>query len=172
MKKMMNKPKKSRYYVLCPVCKKNKVYAPPAQTRRGHGKYCSNLCFRKGIKDRSIELSKKITYRHCKRCGEYKEIKNFSFNKSKAFGFGRSYYCKDCMSNIKYLRNYGLDKKQIEELGVNGCNICGVLSKLRVDHDHLTGKIRGILCDNCNVGLGHFKDSVDLLQKGKEYLSK
>lgn len=43
---------------------------------------------------------------------------------------------------------------------------------LAVDHCHTTGKIRGLLCRNCNVGLGCFKDNVDLLDKAKEYLKE
>lgn len=41
-----------------------------------------------------------------------------------------------------------------------------------VDHCHETGKIRGLLCNSCNTGLGRFKDSTDLLQKATSYLQK
>lgn len=44
------------------------------------------------------------------------------------------------------------------------------ISRLVVDHCHTTGKVRGLLCHNCNVALGLFKDDPDLLQKAKEYL--
>jgi hypothetical protein len=37
------------------------------------------------------------------------------------------------------------------------CDICGVEAFLVVDHDHETGYIRGLLCDRCNVFLGHFE---------------
>ncbi len=43
---------------------------------------------------------------------------------------------------------------------------------LAVDHDHTTGKIRGLLCTNCNKGLGHFKDSIALLEKAIKYLKQ
>jgi hypothetical protein len=39
-----------------------------------------------------------------------------------------------------------------------------------VDHCHKTGKIRGLLCSNCNVGLGYFDDSVELMEEAKQYL--
>jgi hypothetical protein len=42
---------------------------------------------------------------------------------------------------------------------------------LSIDHCHKTGKIRGLLCKDCNIGLGHFKDNIKLLQKAEEYLT-
>ena len=58
------------------------------------------------------------------------------------------------------------------------CAICkentaggrGRNSRLAVDHDHVTGKIRGLLCSMCNQGIGMFKDNPELLQKAFDYL--
>ncbi len=57
------------------------------------------------------------------------------------------------------------------------CAICntpeGELKKcLRVDHDHKTGKVRGLLCDRCNVGLGCFRDACVLLHMASNYISR
>lgn len=41
-----------------------------------------------------------------------------------------------------------------------------------MDHDHITGTVRGLLCRVCNIGLGHFKDSRLHLKKAMEYLDK
>lgn len=58
----------------------------------------------------------------------------------------------------------------------NKCVICGCeLKKGRcthIDHNHRTKKVRGILCLNCNVGLGKFNDSIHLLQKAISYLDE
>lgn len=56
-----------------------------------------------------------------------------------------------------------------------GCKICCFIPKegekqLAVDHNHKTGKVRGLLCNNCNNGLGRFKDSFVLLSKALNYL--
>jgi Recombination endonuclease VII len=63
-----------------------------------------------------------------------------------------------------------------------GCAVCGQkethryksgkLKDLSVDHDHTTGAIRGLLCFNCNQGIGRLQDSPALLRKAAEYLEK
>jgi hypothetical protein len=53
---------------------------------------------------------------------------------------------------------------------VTECVICGNNGDLVVDHDHSTGKVRGMLCNHCNRGLGHFRDSPMLLEFAVQYL--
>ncbi len=81
----------------------------------------------------------------------------------------RRYYVK---------RLYGLDASAYDamlERQRSVCAICGGVQSsgrnLAVDHDHGTGAVRGLLCGNCNNGLGRFKDSGPLLVKAAEYLS-
>ena len=53
------------------------------------------------------------------------------------------------------------------------CSICGKeMVRVIIDHDHKTGKIRGLLCDKCNVALGFWKDDINTLHKAIEYLEK
>lgn len=78
-------------------------------------------------------------------------------------------------------RKYALKRKYnitVEEynsmmhLQENKCAICGDMSeKLCVDHDHKTGKVRGLLCSNCNTSLGKFKDSIQILKNAISYLT-
>lgn len=77
------------------------------------------------------------------------------------------------------VRKYGLtaeEYKQLIDKQDGKCAICGASigntegDRLYVDHDHATGKVRGLLCSNCNLGLGKFQDSVQLLQKAILYL--
>lgn len=72
--------------------------------------------------------------------------------------------------------NYGLSLVEYEILNEKQkgqCKICGNESnskRLAVDHDHETGKIRGLLCFACNVGIGKFKHKKEYLLSAIEYL--
>jgi len=104
-------------------------------------------------------------------------------------------WCKKCMvANNKSHKNknreqarqlnkrnkrhsrYGLTDEQYKALETshNGCRICGGLNEsgraLHIDHDHETGIVRGLLCHNCNTGLGKFKEDTELMLKAIEYL--
>lgn len=71
------------------------------------------------------------------------------------------------------VRSHGLTDSQAQDLKLNkSCEICGSSDSLKVDHDHVTMEVRGILCHNCNVALGHMKDSPGLLRKAADYLEK
>lgn len=75
-------------------------------------------------------------------------------------------------------RLYGLSIAQYEAIWVSqglACAICqstdpGRKGVFAVDHDHETGRVRGILCGNCNNGLGRFKDKYESLVRAAEYL--
>jgi hypothetical protein len=74
-------------------------------------------------------------------------------------------------------RHLGLDPDKVE-LSLkthNGlCDICGNSpngKSLAIDHCHDTKTFRGVLCSHCNIGLGHFKNNPDLLDKAKLYLN-
>ena len=71
---------------------------------------------------------------------------------------------------------FGLDEETLEILMGRGCAICHAnpaidpTTRLHVDHDHSTGKARGILCQPCNLALGHFQDDPIVITAALEYL--
>lgn len=71
-------------------------------------------------------------------------------------------------------KRYGITKAEYMELLVEqdyGCAICKRhFPVLNVDHDHATGLVRGLLCRDCNLGIGYFKDTPELLQAAILYL--
>ena len=71
-------------------------------------------------------------------------------------------------------RRYGLTPKQVEDMlnaQQDNCAICSaLLTEYHIDHCHATGKVRGLLCVNCNRGLGAFSDNIQNMEKALEYL--
>ncbi len=71
------------------------------------------------------------------------------------------------------LKAYGLTIEHYERILVTqggGCAICSSDENLVVDHCHDTHIVRGVLCRQCNLGLGHFKDQIELLRAALSYL--
>jgi hypothetical protein len=62
------------------------------------------------------------------------------------------------------------DRHERLNLQFDRCPICWKPDPEHVDHDHKTGKVRGILCFNCNGGLGQFRDDPAALRRAAEYL--
>ena len=80
---------------------------------------------------------------------------------------------------LRRARKYGVDAEEYAARLANqgyGCAICSTQlsndKQQHLDHDHETGRTRGILCHACNVGLGHFKDSTELLKRALQYLER
>ena len=75
-------------------------------------------------------------------------------------------------------KNYGIDQDQFDAMLTAqraACAICSTTEPkgrgaFHVDHCHSTGTVRGLLCHNCNVGLGHFRDDTALLMRATEYI--
>lgn len=77
-----------------------------------------------------------------------------------------------CM--IKQLSKYGITPGEYIDMLLDQdkrCAICNTRDYLVIDHCHATGKVRGLLCNKCNLGLGLFKDNVDSLQNAIKYLT-
>lgn len=133
------------------------------------------------------------TEKWCSGCEKW--LPHSAFNKNKWTKSGLQVYCEACRpgAQAKYYKRPEVRKRltanlltyQRAKLGVtvedvqqmwerqnHQCAICKVpiTLKAHLDHDHTTGKVRGLLCPHCNHGLGKFKDSVENLLAAIEYL--
>ena len=87
---------------------------------------------------------------------------------------------KERRRNAQYKAYYGitlLEYNIMLEKQDNCCYICNThedthIKNLFVDHCHSTGKVRGLLCSNCNAGLGMFKDNTKLMENAIKYLQE
>lgn len=82
-------------------------------------------------------------------------------------------------ANREHIRAYktaqslGVSVADVKALLVRGrCEICGAKESLRVDHCHMAGRLRGLLCDPCNKGLGFFRDDPKRLRSALRYLKR
>lgn len=124
---------------------------------------------------KSSEMGAKDT-KVCRLCGVEKPISEFYFRKDSGHYCSE---CKECLSKLSSFRDTGWTPEKYEEAYIkqNGrCAICGCklnssrYTRFAGDHDHRTGKLRGLLCTNCNTALGLFKDSIERLEMAKRYL--
>lgn len=85
-------------------------------------------------------------------------------------------YTREQMTEWHLRRSYGIgieEKRAMVEAQGDKCAICRSEWGPKgpsVDHDHETGRVRGMLCTRCNMGLGYFRDKADLLQAAARYL--
>ena len=110
--------------------------------------------------------------RECKHCGLQGALDLFVTSKDSKDG--RRNCCWVCQSLWgKYrMRRPDFDRMLTRQGG--GCAICGrtdTWRRMSVDHDHVTGAVRGILCDTCNKGIGMFGDDTERVRKALTYLS-
>lgn len=85
--------------------------------------------------------------------------------------------CQPCYMREYGRRKYGLTDEQLAQIEARtSCDVCsevfGRSKDKMVDHCHVTGRFRGVLCFTCNCGIGQFSDSVELLCRAAEYLAK
>ena len=132
--------------------------------------YLCRACY---LEDRE-ELRKNIHGNICTRCHEESEIHNKYM-----------WMCDECTNLLQSraafkhkLKRVGLSEdRYFEMLDDQGwvCAICGgeLVGRLaHLDHDHATGKARGVLCQKCNLMLGNARDNIEILNKAINYLTK
>lgn len=161
------------------------------------GKMCSN-CFRayvKGLNKREVTIAE--VFDGCKKCWVCKELKPVEeFHKRSKAKDGRNNTCHSCENSRSRIRGrepwtnlykkYGITKERYEQMlqeQGGGCAICGVTEgvidsrtglprRLHLDHNHKTGQLRGLLCSWHNVGIGHFKEDINMLIEATAYLMR
>ena len=83
--------------------------------------------------------------------------------------------CPEYKRSTKYARikrEYGLDAATYDAMLAGGCQICGSVDRLHVDHCHEQGHVRGVLCGSCNTGLGYVERPSGWLGKALDYLRR
>lgn len=138
---------------------------------------CTKCKERQTIENFYLCSGGKYRRRICKTCNMGRATKRR--NERKDIGEYHNIFYRE-----NYLRRkYGITVTQLEKLldeQGGKCAICGreldttissnVPGKMQIDHDHETGRVRGLLCFCCNTGIGKFKDSKELMKKAIDYL--
>jgi protein-arginine kinase activator protein McsA len=123
-------------------------------------------------------------YKTCTACNIEKDMCEFSYDIRRPDG--RQARCRSCANTLRKTRtkefNRDSNLKYLYGLGIEGyeklyqeqekkCQICQKeFEKLHVDHCHDKKTIRGLLCQQCNLGLGSFKDNVEILERAIKYV--
>lgn len=115
-----------------------------------------------------------MVVRPCVECGAELTLTARRANEERVF------CSRECKSRHRQVAQHGLTRQDylaMFEAQGGGCAICGAPAadvigrRLVVDHDHLTGDVRGLLCSACNAGLGHFGDDPKRLEGAIRYLA-
>lgn len=128
----------------------------------------------------------------CNKCNEIKDLHKFCKKKNTKDGHeNRCKLCSQANMNIwrsknkdkvqtTNLKRYGITSQDYQEMfdaQLGSCAICKRIKTketktLCVDHCHTTGKVRGLLCHDCNTGIGKLQDSETILTEAILYLRK
>ena len=128
----------------------------------------------------------------CTRCDQVKSVNDF-YRLARAKD-GLQYHCKVCQKGHQAARysdpaikwgkrdarlksQYGITAQEYDNMSDAQEGLCAICEKpnesgnlLSVDHSHVTGEVRGLLCQSCNLGVGKFFDNPSLLRKAADYL--
>lgn len=137
--------------------------------RKTHSELVRSAEKRSRNKNREVILARTRKWRRQNK--EYVKEQRKKWNKAnpeKASSYKKAAYFK---------KTYGIDLEERDRLWTaqsRKCAICARPSELPLDmdHDHETGKVRGILCPQCNSGLGMFQDNPDILHDAARYLER
>lgn len=134
-----------------------------------NSKICTKCALDKPLSDYYFGYYRGSARSECKPCGQAiaKERNNRPEEKIR-------------IRNKRILKQYGLSVEGFDSLVLSQNNSCAICFKnqrdlslgLHIDHCHETKKVRGLLCMDCNTGIGKLKDSIEMLESAKNYLAK
>lgn len=168
---------------ICGKCKEEKsvsLFSLSKRNKSGFNSYCKSCDSAVGKERIEKERNTDKVIPAQKQCCTCKAVKlSKEFNKCVSRKDGLDIRCKKCASSSSkiqhYKKLYGFTAEQAEYHLKNqhgSCKICGKEAKLYVDHNHSTGKVRDLICNNCNTVIGHAKENVEILAKVIEYLKE
>ncbi|MGW6458644.1 endonuclease VII domain-containing protein [Streptomyces sp. NPDC055078] len=132
---------------------------------------------RQEAKGRSVRVRVAVPagHRRCPQCCEVKPHSEWERNKTSRDGWAS--YCKVCRAarnrESYFRRKYGITEADRDEMissQMGICCICLAAPAAHVDHCHETGKVRGVLCFNCNSAIGKLGDDPDTVRRAAAYL--
>ena len=120
----------------------------------------------KAKKQRDV-ANRKYLHSRCKECDHARVRVYHKDNKAKVTK-------RQLISHRRRL--YGLNEEEYNNMILSQNNLCAICNKpsdktLHIDHDHATGMVRGLLCHNCNTGIGMLQEDLIILNRAIEYLS-
>lgn len=176
------------------TCYKCKVGKPDSEFYRDKTKKdgLSTKCKSCAKSYKNVGAVTNRTHKKCNKCSTVKPLS--AFNKNNGRGDGYQTRCRECQAKQKkstyslaseqdrvrkLLTRYGITYAQYEKMLVMQGEKCGsclrpfeVCGTPRVDHDHVTGAVRGLLCGRCNTGIGMLGDTLEGAQGAVRYLSR
>ena len=120
--------------------------------------------------------NKKYRLAHKKKIIE-KGKRHYVKNKPRLLEYAKNQY-NGVRRNCDYMSKYNITLKDYDEMFDKQDGVCAICKlpeitrRLAVDHNHKTGKVRGLLCTGCNIALGHIKDNPERLENMKMYLEE
>lgn len=172
----------SQYANSCPICGKIRYYKSKSGFYRANKNNLPCISCSNSIKVGGDGFLIKNNQKLCSYCKIYKDFDKFGTNGNSKL----KSRCKDCQSkyNTKYHKEvfrfdrYGITKDMFNKMLKDQNSKCGICETVvdenssHIDHCHTTGKVRGILCEKCNKGLGQFNDNINYLKNAIKYLVK
>lgn len=166
---------------VCRVCEKEKDSSEFNKNSSGGLMYfcrkCQSIYNAKRYQERKSAGIETPEFKRCATCFATQSSENFQLHALTEDGL--LHECNDCRRDRHYARTYGITLEEYDKMDKEQNRRCAIClefcitgRRLAIDHDHKTGRVRGLLCAKCNRALGMFGDSPQTLQRAIEYLKE